>query len=131
MFSATPESSRWWRMGRSVLAFSLGYGVPLIWMYAEYTYQPIGISNPISGRTVGAWFLWGAFLTAAYISWWELKWRFKYRNKLISIRKGLGDDWVNGKALIIGMISTILLFIIFIIPLTLMILERKGIINLN
>ncbi len=125
VFSATPASSRWWRMGRTLLAFIIGYGLTLIWFYIGYTN-----SYAIHGRTVGAWFIWGTLLTLSYIGWWEFFWRIKYRHTLISIRRGLGDDWINGKLLIIGFFGTLLLWIIFIIPMSLMILEDIDVIDL-
>lgn len=69
----------------------------------------------------------GWLWTLSYIGWFELAWRRRHRNALISIRKGLGDDWINGKVLIFSLLGTILLLGLFGMIIV-MLLQSYGII---
>lgn len=110
-FSARPASSRWWRMGRSVLAFAIGYGVTMIWFYLDYKYF-----RTVHSRLGAHWFMMGWLWTLAYMGIWELAWRMKHRKALISIRRGMGDDFVNGKVLVLGYIGQLLFVLLFVVP---------------
>lgn len=114
MFSARPESHRYWRMGRSMIAFGMGYGITMVIFYIDYlSYKPT-----LPGRLGFGWFIHGWLWTITYVGWWELVWRIRYRRRLISVWKGLGDDWLNGKLLKLACFGTLLmlpLITIFII----------------
>lgn len=124
IFSARPESSRIWRMGRPLLAFVVAYGGTALWLIVEYLYF-----QSVHGRTAGGWIIWGCMLTIAYISWWELAWRYHYRRDSITLRKGVGDDIINNLVVILGIIGTGILLCIFVIPLALMVLQAAGYIH--
>lgn len=123
MFSAKPSSSRWWRMGRSAIAFIIGYGVTMILFYIDCLYF-----KTVHGRIGAHWFVMGWLWTLTYIGWWELVWRIRYRRSLISIRKGLGDDWINGKILVTSIFGT-LLFLYLVVVLIITHLQIHGIIS--
>ncbi len=123
MFSVTPQSSRRWRMGRTVIAFIVGYGITMVLLYIHYIMYPLEYSR------IGAhWFMMGWLWTLTYIGWCELAWRIRHRKALISIRKGLGDDWINGKVLFISSFGILLFLLIFVIPMIIMELQRHGVI---
>lgn len=125
MFTANPESPRPWRIARTLIAFIAGYVLTMAAYAICYRYYPLGYSR------IGAhWFVLGWLWTLTYIGWWELGWRIYYRRSLISIYKGIGDDWLNNKVLMISFAGSLLFLLIFMVPMVLMELNRHGITSL-
>lgn len=44
-----------------------------------------------------------------YIGWWELAWRYRHRDAILSLRKGIGDDWFSNLIVTFSCYATLFL----------------------
>lgn len=127
MFYAKPSSSRWARMGRSAAAFMLGYFVTFGLYYIYYKLYPSEYR-----RSIWHWLILGWLYIITYIGWLEIAWRIRYRKQLVSLHKGMGDDWISGKMIVISIVLGTWLFLIYmtvIIHIIKITLKHYGIIS--
>ncbi|MCH2548360.1 MAG: hypothetical protein MK052_12240, partial [Alphaproteobacteria bacterium] len=138
MFSISPEAWRWKRTGRLLLAIMCGYLFVNLALhmqqheqYADYEACLESLAHlpkqperhaacahhvNIADGASNVFLLYLGWLPALMIAgWWKLLWRRQHRNKMISLRKGLGDDRIANLIISLSYYMTLLLLVIVIL----------------
>lgn len=110
-YSVTPDSSKFWRIGRVLLAFFISYVLTALWGFIQYSYV-----HSIDIKTLGSVLVHGLWFIIVYIAFWEWRWRLNYKDTIISIKKGMGDDIASNIFLgVARMIVVVLLIFLSIV----------------
>ncbi|MFO1242528.1 MAG: hypothetical protein U1E36_04920 [Rickettsiales bacterium] len=132
VFSVKPEKNVWIRAGRLLIAIGATYTLAILaigtddaleWkkyeacqsQFSDISHHEGCPLNVGSGASFVFFLFFGWIPATMYVGWWELAWRKYYRSKMISLRKGLGDDWFSNLVIIISFFTTLFGFIIFLI----------------
>jgi hypothetical protein len=129
--SARPGSSRLWRTSRLVIAIIGCYICINLTVYFDHTQLANEVNNnphathedfmrlsAASGASDVFMLVFGWVWAIMYVGRCELAWRRYHRAKMISLRKGCGDDGVANMVVTLSYYLTLLFLVLIIVAIT-------------